>query len=80
MWDLIVSVPDHCLSFYLTGNMPVVDWNRYKRQWSHLRIIGFPRSRSRPIVVVLMGLDCADVHYALDEVRASPGPRLIPVG
>ena len=19
MWDLIVSVPDHCLSFYLTG-------------------------------------------------------------
>ena len=20
MWDLIVSVPDHCLSFYFTGN------------------------------------------------------------
>ena len=19
MWDLVVSVPDHCLSFYLTG-------------------------------------------------------------
>ena len=21
MWDLIVSVPDHCLSFYLTENL-----------------------------------------------------------
>ena len=20
MWDLIVSVPDHCLSFYFAGN------------------------------------------------------------
>ena len=22
MWDLIVSVPDHCLSFYFTGSQP----------------------------------------------------------
>ena len=22
MWDLIVSVPDHCLSFYLVSLMP----------------------------------------------------------
>ena len=22
MWDLIVSVPDHCLSFYLEGSRP----------------------------------------------------------
>ena len=21
MWDLIVSVPDHCLSFYFSGNL-----------------------------------------------------------
>ena len=28
MWDLIVSVPDHCLSFYFS-NLPsgVIDWN-----------------------------------------------------
>ena len=26
MWDLIVSVPDHCLSFYLTGSV----WNLFK--------------------------------------------------
>ena len=24
MWDLIVSVPDHCLSFYFTFNTPVL--------------------------------------------------------
>ena len=24
MWDLIVSVPDHCLSFYFTTNLPSV--------------------------------------------------------
>ena len=23
MWDLIVSVPDHCLSFYLTASKPI---------------------------------------------------------
>ena len=22
MWDLIVSVPDHCLSFYFEPNLP----------------------------------------------------------
>ena len=26
MWDLIVSVPDNCLSFYFTGSIPA-DWN-----------------------------------------------------
>ena len=24
MWDLIVSVPDHCLSFYFTTNVDLV--------------------------------------------------------
>ena len=27
MWDLIVSVPDHCLSFYFSSKM------RRKRDW-----------------------------------------------
>ena len=25
MWDLIVSVPDHCLSFYFTNVSPYID-------------------------------------------------------
>ena len=49
----------------VTGNMPEVDWNKYKRQWPYLRNIGFPRTVTRPIVDVLIGLDCADLLYAL---------------
>ena len=26
MWDLIVSVPDHCLSFYFVSDCPNVDF------------------------------------------------------
>ena len=55
----------------ITGNIPVVDWIRHKRQWPHLRNIDFPRTVSRPIVDVLIGLDYR--HYALEEVRGKPG-------
>ena len=56
-----------------TGNMPVVDWNNYKQRWPHLRIIEFPRSSRRPIADMLIGLDCAELHFALQEVRGRPG-------
>ena len=51
----------------VTRNMAVVDWNSYKRRWPHLRNIDFPRSDTRPIVDILIGLDCADLHCALKE-------------
>ena len=67
----------------VTGNMALVDWNSYKRRWPHRRNIGFPRSDTRPIVDILIGLDCADLHYALKEVRGRAGEpvaRLTPLG
>ena len=67
----------------LTGNMPVVDWNKYKKQWPHLRNIDFPSSPRRPIVDMLIGLDCTDLLYAIEEVRERPGEpiaRLTPLG
>ncbi|MCU7929154.1 MAG: DUF1759 domain-containing protein, partial [Candidatus Thiodiazotropha sp. (ex Dulcina madagascariensis)] len=67
----------------VTGNMPVVDWNRYKKQWPHLRNIDFPSSPRRPIVDVLIGLDSADLLYAIEERRGKPGDpiaRLTPLG
>ena len=67
----------------VTGNMPVVDWNRYKQQWPHLRNIDFPSSSRRPIVDVLIGLDCADLLYGIEERRGKPGDpiaRLTPLG
>ena len=63
----------------VTGSMPVVDWNSYKRK--HLRNTDFPRSTSRPTVDVLIGLGCADLHYALEEIRGGLGEaRLTPLG
>ena len=67
----------------VTGNMPVVDWNKFKTQWAHLQNIDFPYSPSRPVVNMLIGLDCADLLYAMQEVRGRPGEliaRLTPLG
>ena len=67
----------------VTGNMPVVDWNNNKKKWPHLRNIIFPSSPRRPIVDMLIGLDCADLLYAIEEVRGRPGDpiaRLTPLG
>ena len=67
----------------VTGNMPVVDWNHYKDQWRHLRNIEFPSSPRRPIVDMLIGLDCADLLYAIEDRRRKPGEpiaRLTPLG
>ena len=67
----------------VTGNMPVVDWNRYKQQWPNLRNIDFPSPSRRSIVDVLIGLDCADLLYSIEERRGRPGDpiaRLPPLG
>ena len=43
----------------------------------------FPCSSRRPVVDMLIGLDCIDLHLALQEVRGRPGQpidRLTPLG
>lgn len=57
----------------VTGNMAVIDWNRYKRRWAHLERIDFPRTAKRTNVDVLIGLDCADLLCAIEEVKGRPG-------
>ena len=45
--------------------------------------IKFPCTTMRPRVDVLIGLDCADLHHAVEEVRGRPGEpiaRLTPLG
>ena len=67
----------------VTGDMPVVDWNHYKEQWPHPRNIDFPSSSKRPLVDILIGLDYADLLYAIEERRGKPGDpiaRLTPLG
>ena len=72
-----------CTVDRVTGNMPVIEWNKYRNQWDHLRDIDFPTAAPRPIVDMLLGLDCADLIYAIQEVRGKPGEpiaRLTPLG
>ncbi|XP_052281199.1 uncharacterized protein LOC127878708 [Dreissena polymorpha] len=57
----------------VTGDMEVVDWNKYQRKWPHLRDVTFPKATTRPIVDILIGVDCADLHYALEERRDRAG-------
>lgn len=53
----------------VTGNMTVIDWNRHKGRWIQLENIDFPRTSTRQVVAVLIGLDCAELHCAIEEVR-----------
>ena len=63
--------------------MSVIDWNGFKRRWPHLEKIDFPRTANRPIVDILIGLDCAELHCSTQEIRGGPGEpiaRLTPLG
>lgn len=67
----------------VTGNMPFIDRNRDKRYWRHIEGIEFPRSAKRPLVDALIGIDCADLLNAIEEIRGRPGEpitRLTPLG
>ena len=66
----------------VTGDMPVLNWNEFCSKWPYLRKIDFPVSAKKPIVDILIGLDCLDLHCAIEEVRDRPGEpvaRLAPL-
>lgn len=67
----------------VTGNMKAVNWARYAKDWNHLKDIKFPYLGPRPIVDILIGIDYADLHYSIKDVRGKPGDpvaRLTPLG
>ena len=57
----------------VTETMSAFDWTEYTQRWAHLQHINFPSVAKRPVVDVLIGLDYADLHCALQEVRGRPG-------
>ena len=66
----------------VTETMSAFDWTEYTQRRAHLQHINFP-DLQRPVVDVLIGLDCADLHCALQEVRGRPGEpiaRITPLG
>ncbi|XP_046329965.2 uncharacterized protein LOC124113582 [Haliotis rufescens] len=67
----------------VTGDLQVVDWQKYGKLWTHLQDIDFPKIASPPIVDVLIGMDNSELHYSYSEVRGNPGEplaRLTPLG
>jgi len=67
----------------VTGNMKAVNWARYAKNWNHLKDINFPYLGPRPIVDILIGIDYADLHYSIKDVKGKPGEpaaRLTPLG
>ena len=63
--------------------MNVIDWNTCSREWSHLKGLRFHHLGPQPIVDLLIGLDCADLHYCFKDVRGKPGQhiaKLTPLG
>ena len=67
----------------VTGDLQPIDWNQYANKWKHLRGIKFPNLGSRPTVDILIGIDLADLHYSIQDIRGKPGEpvaRLTPLG
>ena len=67
----------------VTGSMRAIDWTTCAKEWPHLRNIEFHKLGPQPIVDMLIELDCADLHFSLQDVQGEPGQpiaRLTPLG
>ena len=67
----------------VTGELKAIDWKSCAAKWAHLQHLEFPKLGSRPTVDVLIGLDCADLHFSFKDIRGPPGQpvaRLTPLG
>lgn len=67
----------------VTGNMEVIQWNKFSYKWQHLKALDFPNPGTRPIVDLLIGIDYPDFHYSYHDIKGGPGEpiaRLTPLG
>ena len=67
----------------VTGNMRPVNWKVQATKRKHLKGINFPNLGLRPIVDMLIGIDYAELHYSIKDIRGQPGEpvaRLTPLG
>ena len=63
--------------------MKAIDWSICAKEWPHLLCLEFPKSGPRLTIDVLIGLDCADLHFSFQDIRGVPGQpvaRLTPLG
>ena len=55
------------------GDIKAIDWSMCARKWPHLQCLEFQKLGPQPTVDVLIGLDCADLHFSLKDIRGAPG-------
>ena len=77
----------YCISAFttgrVTGQLTVIDWAKHGHKWNHLHDVQFPSVRTRNIVDMLIGIDYANLHYSMKDIRGQPGDpvaRLTPLG
>lgn len=60
----------------------LLDWNQLAENWPHLIGINFPKAAKQHTVQILIGLEYADLHYAIHEINGKQGEyiaRLTPL-
>ena len=53
----------------VTRDMQPVDWKRQAIKWKHLQGINFPNLGPRPVIDMLIGIEYAELHYSVRDVR-----------
>ena len=67
----------------VTGGMKVVNWNKHKDKWNHIKEIIFPEPASKKYIDILLGMDYPQFHTSVKEVKRKkedPVARLTPLG
>lgn len=53
----------------ITVDMPVINWNEHSSKWPYLGKVDIPVPTKKPIVDILICLDCLDLHCGIEEVQ-----------
>ncbi|XP_048239844.1 uncharacterized protein LOC124124713 isoform X1 [Haliotis rufescens] len=67
----------------VTGDLQMIDWQKCRHRWSHLKNISFPHIGRRPIIDLLIGIDHVQLHQSFEEVCGDVGDpiaRRTPLG
>ncbi|XP_048247011.1 uncharacterized protein LOC124151440 [Haliotis rufescens] len=67
----------------VTGDLKVIDWQKHRNKWNHLRGIRFPTIARHPVVDLLIGIDYLQLHQSYQDVCGRPGEpiaRRTPLG
>ena len=76
VWMARLTVSQHLqqIELQITCVLLIRIYTVCAREWPHLKGLRFPQLGPRPIVDLLIGIDCADLHYSFKDIRGSQLP------